>query len=162
MSIYQQDDSIALLQPQLFLDRAKTKIQQTCAEVPTFWRLLQENLPFLQSLDAKGFKQFRYGNWDRNSDKQVGAVCGAAIFCSKQVFDRIGGFDERFFMYFEEYDRAQTLSNLSKRLRSLTHKNLYTTKTSIIHLHNQSPVISRAKKQMYLKSFVLYCCKHFL
>jgi GT2 family glycosyltransferase len=39
-----------------------------------------------------------------NVEKPVGAVCGAAMLFKKELFKRIGGFDEDFFAYFEDID----------------------------------------------------------
>lgn len=35
---------------------------------------------------------------------QVGAVCGASFAVRRDLWERLGGFDERFFMYYEETD----------------------------------------------------------
>ena len=39
-----------------------------------------------------------------NVKKQVGAVCGASMLVRRNLFIRIGGFDEDFFAYFEDVD----------------------------------------------------------
>ena len=41
----------------------------------------------------------------------VDAISGAALFMPKRLFDAVQGFDERFFMYFEETDLQKRLAN---------------------------------------------------
>lgn len=143
------------IQPKLFLNKQKTRIQETCAEIPTLFNLLQENIPFLQKIFPKIFDQFRYTSRDRLSSREVWSVCGAAMLCSKSDYIKIWWFDERFFMYFEEYDLHSGMKILWKRC-------FYTVRTSIIHLHNQSPSPSWKKKIIYLTSFLRYIIKYFL
>lgn len=148
-------DDIGFIQPRLYLNKEKDKVQQTNAEIPTLFELLQENIGVLQKINKERFKKFRYLDWDRNSSRFVDVVCGAAMFCKKDFFTGIGQFDKRFFLYFEEYDICQ-------RAREKNLKNYYTTKTSIIHLHNMSPNSTWKKKRIYLESFIKYCNKKFL
>ena len=56
-----------------------------------------------------------FKNWDKRTPIEVDAVPGAAFMISKDLFYKIGGFDEKFFLYFEEND-------ISKRVRSLGYK----------------------------------------
>lgn len=63
--------------------------------------------------------------------KQVDYVSGAAMLVSKDIFDKIGGFDKDYFMYFEEAD-------LQKRIQSLGLVSVLTDCTQIIHLEGGS------------------------
>ncbi len=45
-----------------------------------------------------------YGDWDHCSTRQVDCLVGAAMMFRKNAFQRIGGFDENFFLYCEEMD----------------------------------------------------------
>jgi len=86
--------------------------------------------------------------------QEVEIVIGAAIFLRKQLFDSLGGFDENFFMYFEE-------SDLCQRSRNQGWKILYTPKVALIHLQGQS-VNQRADAMAieYRKSQLYYYQKH--
>jgi N-acetylglucosaminyl-diphospho-decaprenol L-rhamnosyltransferase len=45
-----------------------------------------------------------------SGDRVVNALSGAALFVRKQLFAEVGGFDERFFLYFEDTDLSARLA----------------------------------------------------
>lgn len=49
-------------------------------------------------------------DWDHSQSRQVDQVMGAFMFMRKEVFDKIGYFDERFFVYYEELDFSLRLA----------------------------------------------------
>lgn len=144
---------VGLLQPRLFNDVKKTKVQQTSTQIPNTFQILQENFSFLKKFRATAFSNFRLLDWDRNSEKLVECVCGAAFFCSRLDFEKIGLFDPRFKIYFEEYD-------LGRRTKKLKYQNFYTTQTSIIHLQSLWPAPYWYKKLIYTMSFLRYFLKY--
>jgi len=144
---------IGFIQPRLYSNIEKNFVQKTNSTIPTLYNLLQENLPFFQKIFKQQFREFRYLDWDRNCSKYVDTVCGAAMFCERWFFEKIGAFDERFFLYFEEYD-------LCRRAVTLGYNNYYSVETSIIHLHNKSPSPNMSKKLLYINSFLKYVTKY--
>jgi GT2 family glycosyltransferase len=42
--------------------------------------------------------------WEHNRDRAVGWLTGAALAIRREAFNSAGGFDESYFMYFEEVD----------------------------------------------------------
>jgi len=67
----------------------------------------------------------------RKEPFQVSYVCGADIFVRKNVFDEMKGFNEAFFLYFEETD-------LYKRMANKGYKSIIYPEIDIIHLSGQS------------------------
>ncbi|MGZ8545012.1 MAG: glycosyltransferase family 2 protein, partial [Flavisolibacter sp.] len=53
---------------------------------------------------SKTFARYHLGNLDKNQDHEVDVLAGAFMMVRKSVLDRIGGFDESFFMYGEDVD----------------------------------------------------------
>jgi GT2 family glycosyltransferase len=62
---------------------------------------------------------------------QVAHLLGACIITRKSIVDRVGGFDESFFLYLEETD-------LCRRIHDLGHEIHYLPDLSIIHVGQQS------------------------
>ncbi len=56
----------------------------------------------------------------KSSIESLAWVSGAALLIRKDLFEKIGGFDENFFMYFEDVDLCQRVSSLGKKILLLT------------------------------------------
>jgi GT2 family glycosyltransferase len=86
--------------------------------------------------------------------QEVAIVVGAALLIRTKLFTQLRGFDENFFMYFEE-------SDLCQRARYLGWKVVYNPEVSLIHLLGEST--KKAPTQMaleYRRSQIYYYQKH--
>lgn len=63
---------------------------------------------------------------DGSEPVEVECVYGAAFIIRKDIFDKLGGFDEKFFLYYEDLD-------LCRRLKNLNLKIIYYPKAKIEH-----------------------------
>jgi len=45
---------------------------------------------------------------DRPESKEVDVIPGTAFMIRKKIYEEMKGFDEKFFLYFEEYDLCKT------------------------------------------------------
>ncbi|MDJ0702266.1 MAG: glycosyltransferase family 2 protein [Leptolyngbyaceae cyanobacterium MO_188.B28] len=84
----------------------------------------------------------------------VDIVVGAALLIRKVTFEKVGGFDENFFMYFEE-------SDLCQRVRDLGLKVVYTPEVSLVHIGGYS--VGKEPNRMaleYRRSQLYYYQKH--
>lgn len=87
-------------------------------------------------------------------DQPVDIVVGAAMFMRRSLFMQVGGFDEAFFMYFEE-------SDLCKRVRKLGYTIFYTPAASVIHLGGYSVAkVAGSMAKEYRRSQRYYYQKH--
>jgi len=87
-------------------------------------------------------------------DRAVEIVLGSAFLMTKALFQMVGGFDETFFMYFEE-------SDLCQRVRAKGYQVLYTPDTTVVHLHGTS--VKKIPDKMiveYRRSQLYYYRKH--
>ena len=95
-------------------------------------------------------------NYKVNSNKliEVDWFSGAAMVVRKEVFEKIGSFDENFFMYFEDIDLCRRIKNIEKRI--IVDKNI-----SIIHLGGKSLEEHSKRKRMYYDSQNYYFKKYY-
>jgi GT2 family glycosyltransferase len=87
--------------------------------------------------------------------RSVDQVIGAFFLIRRQVFEALGGFDERFFVYYEEVD-------LSLRARRHGHRSMYFSGAQAYHRGGLSSEQVKAMRLFYsLRSRLLYAFKHF-
>jgi GT2 family glycosyltransferase len=91
--------------------------------------------------------------WQKESQVEVDWVSAAALFIKKDIFEKIGGFDENFFMYFEDMD-------LCKKVKNTKRKILYYPKFEVNHIGGQSYQEKKIQKEDYYKSQEFYFKKH--
>lgn len=66
-------------------------------------------------------------------EADIHAFCGASFLIRKDIFNKMGGFDESFFLYYEDVD-------LSLRLKRMGWKIIYEPKSIVYHVHAGSSV----------------------
>lgn len=66
-----------------------------------------------------------------SKDNKVGWITGAFLLIKREVFEKIGGFDEKIFMYMDEVD-------LCKRINVAGFKVCFTPDIMVTHLHRAS------------------------
>lgn len=74
----------------------------------------------------RGIFEFDRGQFDAVED--VSALCGASLLLRRRMLEEIGGFDTRYFMYFEDVD-------LSWRARKAGWRAVYTPHARLRHVH---------------------------
>jgi len=118
--------------------------QWWCAGVEiTLWDLIKNNL---------GFKKSRR-IWESRIKKEADWVSGAALFIPRPLFLKLGGFDENFFMYFEDVD-------LCRRAKELGKKIIYFPEVKIKHWGGKSNTCEKNQKKEYYESQDYYFKKY--
>lgn len=120
------------------------------------------SLYYLLKLDKKYPDSPKYARYhatylNENKINEVEVLSGSFMMLDKKVTDKIGGFDEDFFMYCEDVD-------LCYRISQAGFKIIYYPDTSITHLKGQSGLNSKNRKVIFHfhKSMLLFYKKHFL
>jgi len=101
-------------------------IQPSVYHFPSCWRAILEFW-----LGKKG----AYEKYVPSENKAlvVDAVTGAAMLILRKIFEKVGLFDERYFMYFEDLD-------FCRRVKRAGFKVYYLPEVKILHHHGQSAV----------------------
>jgi len=92
--------------------------------------------------------------WDKKIAKEVAVVPGSALMIRKDVFEKLGGFDENFFLYFEE-------SDLCRRARQAGWQVFFHPKAKVIHFWSKSTPKGKKPKQIFQQSRFYYFKKHY-
>lgn len=111
-----------------------------------YWMLGIDKIPLIKDL----LGTFHPNNPDFFSkDRSLGWVTGAFILLKKEVFEKTGGFDEKYFMYAEEVEWC-------KRIKEAAFNICFTPSFEIIHLKQASsqfnirePLIKEAEGILY-------------
>ena len=101
------------------------------------------------------FARYNLTYLDENQTYEVDAVSGAFLMLRKDVYEKIGGFDEQFFMYGEDLD-------LCYRAQKLNYKVFYVHSTEIIHYKGESTKRSSIDEtKVFYNAMHLFVQKHF-
>ncbi|MFO0707244.1 MAG: glycosyltransferase family 2 protein [Nitrospira sp.] len=92
---------------------------------------------------------------DATQSQDVDWANGACLMLRKEVFERVGGMDERFFMYFEDVDLCRRIHQFGYRVRHVAD-------VEIVHLLGKSSERTRGQLNVQWElSRIRYVEKHF-
>jgi GT2 family glycosyltransferase len=133
--------SLAVAGPKLLNENGKT--QWWCAGKEfSLWRLIKNNVGLIESRKI----------WESRKEILADWVSGAAFFVKKEIFEKTGGFDELFFLYFEDED-------LCRRIRALGYGILYCPEFTVLHKGGKSRDNFLKQKMHFFRSMLAYIRK---
>ena len=129
-------------------------VQRNVARFPTPKILFFQMLGF-DHLWPRYFPPHFLTDWNHLESREVDQVQGAFFLVRRQLFEELKGFDERFFMYFEDLDFAY-------RAWKAGWKSYYFAEVQALHFGRGASNRIKAKRLAYiLDSRTLYVAKHF-
>jgi len=100
------------------------------------------------------FNHYRCRGFDYSLQADVEQLIGAALLIRREVFEQFKGFDELFFMYYEEVDLCYRIKQGEQRI-------VYYPGAKLVHLGGKSSAqVSAGKQFMILQSLVRFLNKH--
>lgn len=110
--------NVGIVGPKLILPNGQT--QPSVRKLPTIWGAIKEFILAVKN---------SYSQYIPEGEDSVEVEClyGAAILIKKDLFKSLGGFDKKYFLYYEDID-------LCKRVKSLGKKIYYYPQVKIKHL----------------------------
>lgn len=111
-------------------------------------------LSFLNRIPNPISNHYWLSDWDKKTTKSVDVVPGTAFLIRKALFDQMGGFDEKFFLYFDETD-------LCRRVRQAGWEIYINPSAQIMHVWGASTPKSSKTKSIFTASRFYYFKKHF-
>lgn len=93
----------ALIGPKLL--NPDGSLQFSCRRFPSLGMGLFRHTPLEWLLPKNSYtRDYLMQGWDHRDDRTVDWLSGACILARREFIDEVGGFDERYFMYFEDVD----------------------------------------------------------
>jgi GT2 family glycosyltransferase/lipopolysaccharide/colanic/teichoic acid biosynthesis glycosyltransferase len=92
---------------------------------------------------SKIFGKYNLTYLDENKTYEVDAIVGAFMLMKRELYEKLNGFDEDYFMYGEDLD-------LCYRIKKAGYKIIYYPETSIIHYKGES---TKKSSTQYVKNF---------
>jgi len=130
-------------------------ITHSCARFPTPLRYFYDAMGLSKIAPKIFHPSVLMTDWDHKQSKKVDQVMGAFMFMSHSIFKKLGYFDERFFVYYEELD-------FSKRLAKSGGSSYYNCSIKAIHSGGGSTNNVKAFRLfLNLRSRLQYARKHF-
>jgi N-acetylglucosaminyl-diphospho-decaprenol L-rhamnosyltransferase len=130
------------------------KIQRSCARFPSPTNLWCSILG-IDKLVKKKFTSYMMTEWDHNSTQRVDHVMGAFYLINNKLFQSLAGFDENFFVYFEDLD-------LSYRVHQMGWSSYYLADVLSFHKGGGTSEKIKSTRLFYSqRSRILYGYKHF-
>lgn len=103
---------------------------------------------------SKIFARYNLTYLDENKTYEVDAVSGSFMMIRREIYEKIGGFDEQFFMYGEDLD-------LCYRVQQAGYKVFYVHDTQIIHYKGESTKRSNLDEtKLFYDAMHLFVKKH--
>lgn len=132
----------------------KNKISRSCVRFPEP-SMFYSKMIGLDRLLPNLFPSYYMNEFPHDVSREVDHVIGAFYLVRRNVFQSLGGFDERFFVYLEDLD-------FSLRAKQAGWKCYYLTETQAYHKGGGTSEQVKATRLFYsLRSRILYGCKHF-
>lgn len=103
--------------------------------ITSFYKLSGLSFLFPKS---KTFGRYHLGFLDEHQNHEIDVLAGAFMMIKKEVLDKVGGFDENFFMYGEDVDLSYRIQQAACAATSGSYKNYYFSERSILHFKGES------------------------
>jgi len=138
-----QDDTIGAIGVKM-LDGKGQYLPESKRGFPTpihaLWKMIGLSKLFPNSAF---FNKYYLGHLSENKEHTIDVLTGAFLWTRKEILDRVGGFDEDYFMYGEDIE-------MSYQIKEAGYELLYLPTTDIIHFKGES---TKKSSVHYLKNF---------
>lgn len=128
-------------------------VHRHCARFPT-WRNFIGNSLGLTRLLKRRFPPIIMLDWDHRESRPVDHVMGAFYLIRRELFERVGGFDDDYFVYLEDLD-------LSRRVHGAGYAIHYLAEPEAYHKQGGTSEKVKAHRLFYaMNSNMIYAWKH--
>ncbi|MDR0223472.1 MAG: glycosyltransferase family 2 protein [Myroides odoratus] len=131
IALFERKEKLGIVGCRLIDGRGKF-LPESKRGIPTYWRSLMKVTGFYKLFPSRSFTNGYYASHlPQHQNGTVEILVGAFMFMTRALYEELGGFDERFFMYVEDTD-------LSYSSLKLGYENYYLADTAVIHYKGES------------------------
>lgn len=128
------------------------EVARSCSRFPAASRTLAQSIGLDKLVPISGAPM---SEWHHLDSREVDQVIGAFFLVRRDLFVQLDGFDERFFVYYEEVDFAY-------RAKLVGFSSFYFSEAAAFHLGGGVSNQVKARRLFYtLRSRLVYAKKHF-
>jgi N-acetylglucosaminyl-diphospho-decaprenol L-rhamnosyltransferase len=159
-SFLETNSKIGLIGPKIFYPDGA--LQYSCWRFPSLLQPLYQRTKLGKTkYGQKKVAIHHMKDFDHESTRPVDALMGSALFVRKSALDIVGGFDERFFMYYEDVD-------WSRRMWEFGFPVYYVHDIALTHAHGRGsaavpgilkPLLKNKLARIHLMSWFKYLRK---
>lgn len=125
----EKHENIGILGPKLVYPNGQ--VQDSCRRLMKFSDLVIKRTPLKKiSFLRKKVEKYTMQDFDHNKIQEVELLTGACILIPRYVYEKVGGFDERYFLFMEDFD-------LCREIKKAGYKIVYFPETSVTHNHKR-------------------------
>ena len=147
-----ENESVGIVGIQLV--DAAGHVARNTARAPTAWSMVGHSAG-LDRIAPRLVAPHFVTEWAHDQTRTVDQVMGAFLLVRRGVFEALGGFDERFFVYYEDLD-------FSVRARAQGWRSVYLAAAQAFHRGQGTTEGATARRTFYFcRSRILYARKHF-
>lgn len=137
------------------IDGGGNYLRESKRGFPTVWASFCKMTGLTKGFpSSRIFARYYMGHLSENENQEVEALSGAFLMVKKEVLDKTGGFDERFFMYAEDID-------LSYRIIQAGYKNYYFSEIAILHFKGESTRKDARYLRLFYRATIQFVQKHY-
>ena len=142
----ERNESIGNIMPMVKYPNGET--QYLCKKEPKPLDIFLRTFCPIKSIINKRNLEYEMRNTNYDKIMEVEILSGCFMFLRNEVFETIGLFDEKFFMYFEDFD-------FNRRIRK-KYKTIFYPEVEIIHEHAKEAHKSKKMLFIAMKSAIYY------
>ena len=145
----EQHSDIGAVMPKVFSPNGE--LQRLCRLIPTPLDLLLRRFMPVKSWRDEMTLRYELEGLPQKGLIDVPILSGCFLMIRTELLKRVGGFDERYFLYMEDYDLVRQIQQHARTV--------YDADVSIIHAHGQGSYRQRHLLKLHLRSACQYFAK---
>ncbi len=141
-----QNGEIGLLMPKILYPSGKQ--QFLCKLIPSPKNLIIRRFSPIKRWIQKNNKTYELRFFEHDKNIEIPYVSGCFMFTRTDILKQVSGFDERFFLYFEDLDLTRRIGRISKTV--------FFSETAVYHKYNKESYTNNKVFMHHIVSSIKY------